>query len=400
MLGAILFFVSCNNEEVTEGISLEVEESLTPDNDFESDEGDLIMELNEASEILVQPNPGLFAKSSKGGNSSCVPDIEGLVASLPESVSARTTSKPGVDSYFTLEILDSNLAGADIPAWCADQDLSLGVEGPLDFDVYSTYGTLPEGVFEKPENFDLVNWLLNQTFIGESSPSGGTYNFGHIQYAIWLLVDDSVCQECTFLTDPTGEWNDDPTNVTKAEELAAAAVANGEGYEPGCGDKFGVLLVPDGKQSLIITLEVPEKPCDDCEGKVTELTMEFDWRKAKRVKIYQKRGNTCWGVKVFDKVLQPGEEFTINGANNNGTFGKFIYIYVGNSYCHYYTKIRTDCKLNIGPGYERGVFNVVSGKSSRGGELCEYVKPEYNCWIHRHWNSNKYPKYRKRNHGY
>ncbi len=203
-------------------------------------------------------------KNNNNDSNDCSEAINDLITNLPQTVSASTTAKPGNNSYFDLDILNTNLSGTNIPAWCADQDLSLEVEGPLEFDVYSSYGELPEGVFEKPENFDLVNWVLNQDFIGKVSPSGGTYAFGHIQYAIWLLVDDSVCQICTYLTDPTGDWNNDPSNIIKAQEIADAALANGEGYIPGCGDKFGIILVPDGKQSLIITKEITRK-LDGCE---------------------------------------------------------------------------------------------------------------------------------------
>ena len=401
MLAALVIFVSCQNEKLTEDQSIEEsaldnnENIIEPDDDFEASESDngVIQFDGVTSEKLVTrsiKSPNTLAKG--GNNSSCTPDIEGLVASLPTSVSARTTSKPGNDAYFDLEILDTNLAGADIPAWCADQDLSLGVEGPLNFDVYSSYGELPEGVFEKPENFDLVNWVLNQDFIGKDSPSGGTYTFGHVQYAIWLLVDDSVCQVCTYLTDPTGSWNNDSSNVTKAQEIADAALANGEGYMPGCGDKFGIILVPDGKQSLIITKEVEEEECSDCEGKVTDLSLEFDWHKAKRVKVYQKKENTCWAAKIFDQTVQPGETIDLSGINHDGTFGRYIYIYIGNNSCYYYTKIRTDCKLKIGPGYEKGVFNVVDGRSSEGGKLCEYVKPKYDCYRYRHWWTKYYSR--------
>ena len=42
------------------------------------------------------------------------------------------------------------------------------------------------------------------------------------------------------------------------------------------------------------------------------------------------------------------------------------------------TKIKTYCDVKIGPGYTKYVFNVKRGNSSEGGELCEYVKPDYN----------------------
>jgi len=194
------------------------------------------------------------------GNTECVADIASLENNLPTEVNITTTSKPGTNSYFEISINDTSgfLSGTEIPAWCADQDLSLNNNETVDFDVYSSYENLPTGAFEYPENFDLVNWLLNYEDLGN-------YTLGQIQYAIWLLIDDSVCQQCTYLTNPTGLWNNDPTNVSTSQSLADLAIANGEGYEPGCGDQLAVVLIPDNKQSLIITMEVPPSDCvDDC----------------------------------------------------------------------------------------------------------------------------------------
>ncbi|WP_111682704.1 hypothetical protein [Winogradskyella tangerina] len=117
--------------------------------------------------------------------------------------------------------------------------------------------------------------------------------------------------------------------------------------------------------------------CDDCIGKVDHLTLNWDWHNDYRVRVYQRYENTCYATKIFDEVVGANENFSLNGANSNGTFGKWIYIYVGNCY---YTKIKTNCYLNIGPGYRRGVVEVVSGTSTHGGELCEYEPPTHWCW--------------------
>lgn len=80
----------------------------------------------------------------------------------------------------------------------------------------------------------------------------------------------------------------------------------------------------------------------------------------------QRIENSCYGTKIFDKRLEPGETFTINGTNHDGAFGKYVYIDIKNRYRHYcyYTKIKTNCDINIGPEYTKGVFNVISGISS------------------------------------
>ncbi|MBC3759023.1 hypothetical protein H7U19_11440 [Hyunsoonleella sp. SJ7] len=119
--------------------------------------------------------------------------------------------------------------------------------------------------------------------------------------------------------------------------------------------------------------------CKPCKGDVDKLTLKFNWCKKKRVKVFQKLNNSCRGAKIFDGYLKPGEEFMIEGANHDGSFGKYVYFYINNCY---YTKINTNCWTKIGPGYKRGVFKVVSGTSTQGGELCEYEPPKkkYWCW--------------------
>lgn len=124
-------------------------------------------------------------------------------------------------------------------------------------------------------------------------------------------------------------------------------------------------------------LEIAPDECDDCIGDVTDLTLNWDWHNDYRVRVYQRYENTWCATKIFDSVVGANENFTINGANADGSFGNYVYIYVGNCY---YTKIKTNCWLNIGPGYRRGVVEVVSGHSSGGGELCEYEPPHYWCW--------------------
>ncbi|MFC2148505.1 hypothetical protein ACFLR9_08060 [Bacteroidota bacterium] len=194
-----------------------------------------------------------------------------LVPTLPDLVNACVTANPGSDSYFEVNIAAGDLAGTDIPAWCIDVDLLLDKDDCFDANVYSSYGDIPIGKFENPQNFDLVNWIFNQSLIGSESPSGGNYTFGHVQWAIWELIDDANCQICEYLTDPTGEWFDDPDNIIKGQEIVDMALANGEGYKPGAGEYLAVILVPtNNKQSIFIPylLECePEPSCETAFGK-------------------------------------------------------------------------------------------------------------------------------------
>jgi hypothetical protein len=392
LLAILVVFASCQNETLNEGASSIVEDELALENEILVSDGeeDVTLVLDSNSEIMAERELSfsISSKSTSEGTPVCTPDLEALELSLPETITGETTSKPGTNAYFDLNLFgDSAIAGTGLDAWCVDVAGDLAGNDPnLTFDVYSSYAdNIPTNRVDKPENFDYVNWIVNQNFIGQDSPSGGQYTFGDVQWAIWELIDDSNCASCAFLGD---DWS-----VAKGQEIADAALASGDNFVPGCGQKMAVVLIPgDNKQSIIITVDVPEKEeeCSDCEGKVTKLELEFDWSCAKYIKIYQRKENTCYGVKIFSQKVEAGETFTIEGANHDGTFGKYAYIYINGCY---YTKIKTNCDVNIGPGYSKGVFNVISGESSNGGELCEYVKPDYNkCY--RHWGCKYYSKCR------
>lgn len=186
---------------------------------------------------------------------ACVVD---LLPALPSMVHACTTAKGEgtlMGAYFDLTIDDTELAG-DHAAWCVDVDLSLGAEECHDYYVFSSYAELPAGAFENPDNFDMVNWILNQNFVGQSSPSGGTYTFGDVQWAIWELIDNQNCVACAYLG---SDWSEE-----KGQEIYDAAMANGEGFEPGAGGVMAVVLLPTGNtQSIIIAIPLD---CDQEGG--------------------------------------------------------------------------------------------------------------------------------------
>lgn len=183
--------------------------------------------------------------------------LEDIASSLPESIEFCVQAKgtDAVDSYF-----DVVIDGEVVDAWCADVDKTLNVDHCVDIsDVYSTYETIPAGIIENPENFPYVNWILNMDFIGTESPSGGTYTFGDIQWAIWEFLNDSNCISCAFLGD---DWS-----ATKGQEIYDLAMANGgDTFIPSCGDVLSVLIVPgDGSQPILITIEIPcnEGECEE-----------------------------------------------------------------------------------------------------------------------------------------
>ena len=180
-----------------------------------------------------------------------------LIPDLPETAYACADAKPGSASYFDLSIADGALAG-NYAAWCIDVARSLNAGECFDANVYSSYEVLPEGVVDRPENFDLINWILNQDYVGMISDNGvDAYTLGDVQWAMWELIDNANCVSCTYLA---------PYDVDRANEIVASAEANGEGYEPGAGDVLAVVLQPtDGKQVVIIPYPLECEPELECE---------------------------------------------------------------------------------------------------------------------------------------
>ena len=408
LLAIFVIFASCQDEAVTEEATTplaETEEALESEIIVSDGEEDASLLFDETSEQQALSLSMSSSFSRQGGSSACVPDLAGLELSLPDAVSLRTTANPGDNAYFDFDILDTDLAGTDLKGWCVDVDGYLEVEGPYVFDVYSSYEDFPADKFENPQNFPLVNWIMNQDFIGKVSPiSGETYTYGMVQWAIWELLDDQNCVNCYYLTDEIKDgWKQNRATLEPvAMEIVDAAIANGQDFVPGCGQQAAIIFIAQGLnpsnqiiQSIIHMVDVPptEEECSDCEGKVTELELEFDWCRDKYVKVYQKKENSCRATKIFGGKLTKGQKFTVKGANSDGTFGKYIYIYI--NHC-YYTKIKVNCDFKIGPGYTKGIFDVVSGRSSKGGELCDYVKPDYKkCY--RHWKCKYYKSCRYKN---
>ena len=157
--------------------------------------------------------------------------IAGL--NLPDTVTFMVTFPyAGGPAYFPHTYINGlSIEELDVYGWCVDTDNAI-IEGIVyTANIYSSYETLPDGLIEYPENLDLVNWILNQGFVGQPSACGGIYTYGDVQRAIWELLEDNLS------TEGLGAWSQ-----CRVDEILTAAYANGEGFEPGCGDIMAVIL--------------------------------------------------------------------------------------------------------------------------------------------------------------
>ena len=203
-----------------------------------------------------------------GGTASC--DYSGepkgsIVAfnnELPNQVTMSVQYPyAGGPAYFPLVTVSGDAAlNGYYEGWCIDQDHTIANNTNYIANVFSSYETLPAGLVEHPENFDLVNWIINQDFVYKPAndllppdagnngygESLGNYTYGDVQRAIWELIDDSP-----FLISALNSWSQNRVN-----EIKAAAIANGNGFVPTCDDFVAVILQPVGGQQAVTIAEV------------------------------------------------------------------------------------------------------------------------------------------------
>jgi hypothetical protein len=174
-----------------------------------------------------------------------------ILAILPDTVT-MAIAFPGIGfgapSYFDIAISGGTTLDGMYDGYCVDTD---SVRANANANVYPSYEPLPPGIIERPENLDLVNWIINQGFEDQPSGCGGFYTYGDVQWAIWQLVEDNPPLDHPNL----GDWS-----LCRAQEILAAAYANGDSFVPGCGDVMVIILDPynpSGHQPVIIWVEVP-----------------------------------------------------------------------------------------------------------------------------------------------
>jgi len=173
------------------------------------------------------------------------PNLDNFATALPDQVtmSVQYPSEGGPAYFPVTTITGGTVLDGTYEGWCVDTDNVIYQNTNYTANVYSSYETpLPEGLVEYPENLDLVNWVINQGFVGQPSDCGGTYTYGDVQRAIWALIEDNQS------TSGLGSWSQ-----CRVDEIVAAAYASGEAFVPGCDDYVAVILQPvDGQQVVSI----------------------------------------------------------------------------------------------------------------------------------------------------
>jgi len=189
--------------------------------------------------------------------------IEELEANLPAQVTVSTEhSYPDSDeSYFEIVITKGGILNGNYNGWCADTNHNMNTDEPYDAYVYSSRGPTFPADIDHPDNLDLVNYILNQHYVGTDSGCDGDFTFGDVQLAIWTLLEGNV---------PTWPEALGPFDEACRIPEILDGIENHEGYEPGCDEVLAIILEPieivgDIGQPAIIEIPIPCEYKTKCE---------------------------------------------------------------------------------------------------------------------------------------
>ena len=135
--------------------------------------------------------------------------------------------------------------------WCVQTGIR--VANPGTATAYSSYDLPdPDDVFlvNYPENFDKVNWLLNNISASDFCHElEEDITMGDIQMAIWALIDGG---------EPDGYQYVTPYSPEMVDKLVEKAEAKGTGFKPDCGELVVIVLdYGADDQNIIVGYPLP-----------------------------------------------------------------------------------------------------------------------------------------------
>jgi hypothetical protein len=204
--------------------------------DYQTNHDNVFIYKYEGIDVSALPYVYVSANANVTQASYCEVDVDDINAILPIQKMFMRLTLAKNPAYFEMLLYDfgGNLIFYDdFYGNCVDLENPI-YEGyfyyPYAVSSYSTNSSLLSCIVDKPQNLDLVNFLINQdykTTLGAGGPE--------VQAAIWTLLD-----------------NDQPLNgggntgliwdQNKVDAIVADATAKGEGFIPSCDGVFVVLL--------------------------------------------------------------------------------------------------------------------------------------------------------------
>lgn len=175
------------------------------------------------------------------------PDFEQFCASLPETADL-TVVDDRVLGYFTSTITDGGWLDGEYPGWCLSRIITIP-RGVLldDFEIVCSLDPNLEayGIVDYPENMPLVNYILNQNYIGkivDVESADKKIRAMDVQCAIWELIDESGAPE-VYMND-------------KVQWILEDVEANSPDFVLECGSYVGIILVPPRNEDGSLTTQV------------------------------------------------------------------------------------------------------------------------------------------------
>ena len=226
--------------------------------DFGTTQWDTIVDLNfEPSQHKIYVSAhGVVAWGDE------IDGLEGLNELLPEDVTYSVLFQRGpVLSYFETTVDHDGFLGGVYDGWCIDTQNEIVPGTIYDAIAYSSYGEydvnnppLPFSLFDKPENLPLINWIINQDFVGEPSSAlpGTTFTRGDVQQAMWQLLE----------FEPQDIGGEGSFRQIRVDEIMDLAMEFGANFVPECGEKVVIILyVPNADPAVQINIIEYPVPC-------------------------------------------------------------------------------------------------------------------------------------------
>ncbi len=216
------------------------------------------IDVSDLGEVAIAAHAVVSRVAGTGAN------LEAIENNLPDNFNFKVAFLED-PTYLEATITNSGTLDGVYGSFCVDLDH--GIKPGTDYEMsavssYSSNTDLLGKLVDKPENLDLLNYIINQDY----SELGARGN--EIQAVIWTLIDD--------ITPESGrgaiEWNQDVVDA-----IIADAYENGEGFVPECDDKVFIIMNPGGdiedpvikSQVTIVQVTVIEFP-NVCETVYTD----------------------------------------------------------------------------------------------------------------------------------
>ncbi len=284
-----------------------------------------------------------------------------VVLALPVSGASATTNKVDCDLDLPTAPVDICVEVGDISyllhvlrgagdldglyeAWCVDVPGSITVEC-YDVQLVSSLDPVFNDVIEAPENWDLINYLLNQVPTYRTVYGASRYD---LQWVFWSLSNPGLTP------------SELPDDQTLADMILDQVRANGEGYLPGDGEVAAVAVVhaDPSIQETIIPVRIVCTPCvKTCKS--------------------DKSGKSCKSGKSA-KSCKSGKSGKSAKSCKSGKSGKSA-------------KSGKRCKSG------KSAKSGKSGKSAKSGKHCKSGKSAKSAKSDKGWKHKK-KKHKKRKH--